>query len=99
MTLLVEEESSLGYYKVQTDDKKIREKLIDIRGIYPTEVTEQSQIIWVFDCEFLQPEIAIMTLNKITGARPQIGSDGVIFYDPTYLSGSNKLKYPKAQNG
>jgi hypothetical protein len=99
MTYLCQLEQGLNSYIVQTDDKKIREKLMRRKGFTPAGTQVLNRDIWIFDCEFSRPDIAKDVLKSVTGAKPQFGSDGVIFYDPSYSAIYKKTKAPKGKNG
>lgn len=97
MTYLWQEERGQKYYRVQTNDKVIAEKLRRRKGFTPAGTVVTNRDIWIFDCEFSRPDIAKKTLSSVTGCLPQIDSEGIITYDPAYILPKVKNSRPRAQ--
>jgi hypothetical protein len=98
MTYLWQEERGQKYYRVQTDNKQIYKKMKRSEK-YKLLTLYCSRDLWVFLHEFDRPDIAKKVVSSLTGIKPQIDSDGVIFYDPSYSVVYKKTKAPKGKNG
>ncbi len=80
MTYLWQEEKGQKYYRVQTDEKSIADKLKRRKGFKLT-AWSTNRNLWIFLTEFSRPDIARKTIQSLTGKKPKIDSEGVIFYD------------------
>ena len=80
MTYLWQEERGQKYYRVQTDEKSIADKLTRRKGFRLTAKALNTNL-WIFICEFSRPDIAKKIVQSVTDKKPKINSEGVIFYD------------------
>lgn len=80
MTYLWQEEKGQKYYRVQTDEKSIADKLKRRNGFILTAKSLNTNL-WIFICEFSRPDLARKTIQSITGKKPKIDSEGMNFYD------------------
>ncbi len=80
MTYLWQEERGQKYYRVQTDEKSIADKLKRRNGFKLTAKALNTNL-WIFISEFSRPDLAKQTIKSVTGNKPKIDSEGVIFYD------------------
>lgn len=80
MTYLWQEERGLKYYRVQTDEKAIADKLRRRNG-FRLVAWAINRNLWIFLKEFSRPDIAKKTVQSVTAKKPKIDSEGVIFYD------------------
>lgn len=97
MTYLWQLERGQNSYRVQTDDKVIANKLRRRKGFTPSGTVITNRDEWIFNCEFSRPDIAKKTLLSVTGCLPQIDSEGMISYDPSYVSAKGKNSPPSQQ--
>jgi hypothetical protein len=81
MTYLWQEERGLKYYRVQTDEKSIADKLNRRNGFTLVGRSINSNNLWIFICQFSRPDIAKKTIQSLTKKNPKIDSEGVVFYD------------------
>ena len=79
MTYLWQEERGFKYYRVQTDQELIADKL-KRRKRFQLAMYATNANLWVFTCTFARPDIAKKTLKSVTRQNPQIDSEGLIFY-------------------
>ena len=79
MTYLWQEERGKNFYRVQTDEKKIANKL-KRRNKFRLCAIGWNTTLWIFSCEFKRPDIAKKTLKSITGKNAKIDSEGVFSY-------------------
>ena len=75
-----QEERSRNNYRVQTDDKAIKDILKRRKGFRLSTMGLNTNL-WIFNCEFSRPDIAKKTLKSVTGKIPKIDSEGVNYYD------------------
>jgi hypothetical protein len=80
MTYLWQEERGKNFYKVQTDDKAIANKLKRRNGFSLSALAINNNL-WIFSCRFTRPDIAKKTLKSITGQNVKIDSDGLFLYE------------------
>lgn len=80
MTYLWQEERGRKFYKVQTNEKSIADKLKRRKGSR-LSASAINKNLWIYDCEFTRPDIAKKTLKSVTGKNPKIDSQGVIYYE------------------
>jgi hypothetical protein len=97
MTYCWQEERGQKYYRVQTDDKAIAGKLRRRKGFTPSGTVITNRDEWIFNCKFSRPDIAKKTLSSVTCCLPQIDSEGIISYDPSYVSAKEKNFRPSKQ--
>ncbi len=79
MTYLWQEEKGKKFYRVQTDEKSIVDKLKRRNGFRLSAQALNSEL-WIFNCEFSRPDIAKKTIKSVTGKNPILDSEGVIMY-------------------
>ena len=96
MTYLYQIECDITNYLVGTDDKRIYAKLKNKDG-FKLLPEKGNKGVWTFETEFQSPDKAQKEIEGITGAKAQIGSDGVCFFDPAYSVSWRKLKAPKGR--
>lgn len=80
MTYLWQEERGKMFYKIQTDERRIAQKL-KRRNKFRLSTCAVNAKLWVYSCEFSRPDIAKKTLRSITGKIAQIDSEGVLIYE------------------
>lgn len=80
MTYLWQLERGENFYRVQTDEKALADKMKRRNGFNQCAVSITNPL-WIFSCEFSRPDIAKKVLSSITGAKPNFDSEGMIFYD------------------
>jgi hypothetical protein len=80
MTYLWQEERGKNFYRVQTDEKLIANKLKRRKG-FNLSVFSVNDNLWIFSCLFSRPDIAKKVLKNVTGKDARIDSDGVVLYD------------------
>lgn len=81
MTYLWQEERGNVYYRAQTDEKDIADKLKRRKGFTLAGIPMNEKSIWIFTCQFTRPDIAKKVLKSVTGKNAKIDSEGVIFYE------------------
>ncbi len=80
MTYLWQEERGRNYYRVQTDEKTISDKMKRRKGFRLSAISLNTNL-WIYCCEFTRPDIAKKTLKSVTGKNVKIDSEGVFFYE------------------
>ncbi|MHB8336123.1 MAG: hypothetical protein ACYDEE_01750 [Ignavibacteriaceae bacterium] len=80
MTYLWQEERGKKYYKVQTDEKDVANKMKRRNGFRLCGYAVNDNL-WIFTCQFSRPDIAKKTLKSITGKNGKIDSEGVFIYE------------------
>jgi len=80
MTYLWQVERGKNFYKVQTDQKTINEKLKRRKGFRLCAVSLNTNL-WIYSCMFTRPDIAKKTLKSVTGKNAKIDLEGVISYE------------------
>lgn len=80
MTYLWQEERGKKFYRVQTNEKSIADKLKRRNKFYLTAVA-MNVSLWIYGCEFTRPDIAKKTLKSVTGKNAKIDSEGVFIYE------------------
>jgi hypothetical protein len=80
MTYLWQEERGLKFYKVQTDEKEIADKLKRRMGFKLCAVS-MNKNLWIFNCQFTRPDIAKKTIKSVTNKKVKNDSEGIFFYD------------------
>jgi len=80
MTYLWKEERGKNFYKVQTDEKTIANKLKRRNGFSLSALAINTNL-WIFSCRFTRPDIAKKTLKSITGQNVKIDSEGLFLYE------------------
>ncbi len=80
MTFLWQEERGNIFYRVQTDDKDIANKLKRRNG-FKLSAAAINANVWIFNCSFKRPDIAKKTLKSVTHKSINIDSEGVIIFD------------------
>jgi len=79
MTYLWQEERGKMFYKIQTNEKWIAQKLKRRNKFHLCSIGWNKKL-WVYSCEFSRPDIAKRTLKSVTGKNVKIDSEGVFFY-------------------
>lgn len=97
MTYCWQEERGQKIYRVQTDDKVIANKLRRRKGFTPSGTVITNRELWMFKVKFSRPDIAKKTLASVTGCTPQIDSEGMVSYEPSYVSTKGKNSRPSKQ--
>ena len=67
-------------YRIQTDNRKVKDKL-NRRNKFRLGAYSLTHELWIYSCEFKRPDIAKKVLKSVTRVNPQIDSEGVIFYE------------------
>ncbi|MHB8843060.1 MAG: hypothetical protein ACYC56_14945 [Candidatus Aquicultor sp.] len=80
MTYLWQEERGKQYYKVQTDEKEVANKMKRRNGFRLCGYAVNDNL-WIFTCQFARPDIAKKTLKSITGKKVKIDSEGEFIYE------------------
>lgn len=80
MTYLWQEERGKRFYRVQTNEKIIADKLKRRNKFYLTAVA-MNVSLWIYGCEFTRPDIAKKTLKSVTGKSVKIDSEGLFIYE------------------
>lgn len=80
MTYLWQEARGMSFYKVQTDEKEIADKLKRRAGFRLCAVSFNTKL-WIYICEFTRPDIAKKTLKSVTGKKVKIDLEGVFRYE------------------
>lgn len=80
MTYLWQEERGEKFYKVQTNEKSIADKL-KRRNKFHLSGIALNAYLWIYNCEFTRPDIAKKTLKSITGKSVKIDSEGIFLYE------------------
>jgi len=80
MTYLWQEERGKNFYKVQTDEKCVADKL-KRRNKFFLSAAALNHSLWIFNCVFTRPDIAKKTLKSVTGKNLNIDSEGVVYYE------------------
>ena len=80
MTYLWQEERGRNYYRVQTDEKEISDKMKRRNG-FRLCADSLNKNLWIYSCEFTRPDIAKKTLKSVTGKNVKIDSEGVFCYE------------------
>jgi hypothetical protein len=80
MTNLWQEERGKKFYRVQTNEKQISDRL-KRRNKFHLSAISINTSLWIYGCEFTRPDIAKKTLKSITGNNSKIDSEGVISYE------------------
>jgi hypothetical protein len=80
MTYLWQEERGRKFYRVQTDQKSISQKL-KRRNKFRLSTCAVNANLWIYSCEFSRPDIAKQTLKSITGKTAKMDSEGVLTYE------------------
>lgn len=80
MTYLWQEERGKKYYKVQTDEKEVANKMKRRNGFHLSGCAVNAGL-WIFTCQFTRPDIAKKTLKSITGKNVKIDSEGEFVYE------------------
>lgn len=80
MTYLWQEERGKMFYKIQTDERSIAQKL-KRRNKFNLCALGWNENLWIFTCEFSRPDIAKKTLKAITCKNAKIDSEGVFSYE------------------
>ena len=86
---LWQEERGKKYYKVQTDEKDVANKMKRRNGFrlcgYAVNAVPANGAngtrLWIFSCEFSRPDIARKTIKSITGKNGNIDSEGEFVYE------------------
>ncbi len=79
MTYLWQEEKAKPYFRLQTDEKKIADKLKRRQGFRIAAISVTNPL-WIFACRFNRKDGAIKTITNLTGHKPKIEQDGVISF-------------------
>lgn len=80
MTYLWQEERGKQFYRVQTNEKSIADKLKRRKG-FRLCASAINKNLWIYDCEFTRPDIAKKTLKSVTGKNVKIDSEGLFLYE------------------
>jgi len=80
MTYLWQEERGQKFYRVQTDEKLVADKLKRRNGYKLAGCSINGHSLWIFTCTFTRPDIAKKVLKSVTGQKSNIDSKGVISY-------------------
>jgi hypothetical protein len=80
MTYLWQEERGKNFYKVQTDEKTIANKLKRRNGFSLSALAINNDL-WIFCCQFTRPDIAKKTIKSVTEKNVKIDSEGVFLYE------------------
>ncbi|MHB8579914.1 MAG: hypothetical protein ACYDA4_08635 [Ignavibacteriaceae bacterium] len=80
MTYLWQEERGKKFYKVQTDERDIAKKMKRRNGFQLCGFAVNAGF-WIFSCQFSRPDKAKQILKSITGKKPKIDFEGVIFFE------------------
>jgi hypothetical protein len=98
MTYLWQEVYGEPFYRIQTDEKCVAEKIRRRKGFNSNSIIVLNRMLWIFPCRFSRPDIARKTLMSITGVKGKIDSDGLfVFQKETELS-RNKQMVPTQNN-
>jgi len=80
MTYLWQEERGEIFYRVQTDERLVAKKMRRRNGFHLCGQALNANL-WFFTCMFSRPDKAKQTLKSITGKKPKIDFEGVIFFE------------------
>ncbi|NMB82016.1 MAG: hypothetical protein GYA14_09375 [Ignavibacteria bacterium] len=80
MTYLWQEERGQKFYRVQTDEKEVAEKLKRRNGFKLSGWSINGHSLWIFACTFTRPDIAKKVLKSVTGQKSNIDSEGLISF-------------------
>lgn len=80
MTYLWQEERGQKFYRVQTDEKEIADKLKRRKGYKLSAYSLKGHPLWIFTCRFTRPDIAKKVLKSATGEKLNIDSEGLISF-------------------
>lgn len=80
MTYLWQEERGKRFYRVQTNEKIIADKL-KRRNKFSLTAFALNASLWIYGCEFTRPDIAKKTLKSVTGKSVKIDSEGLFIYE------------------
>jgi len=80
MTYLWQEERGQKFYRVQTDERLVADKLKRRNGFKLAGCSINGHSLWIFTCTFTRPDIAKKVLKSVTGQKSNIDSKGVISY-------------------
>ncbi len=89
-TCMWQEERGKKFYKVQTNDKDIANKIKRRNGFHLCAKAVNANL-WIFSCEFTRPDIAKKTLKSITGLKVEYNKNEDIFYSRVNISREEKL--------
>lgn len=81
MTSYWREEKGKPYYRVQTDEKEIKNKLQKRKGFKLCVSPLSPKGFWVFICRFSRPDIAKKTIQSVTQKKAKIDSEGVFSFE------------------
>lgn len=79
MTYLWQEERGEKFYRVQTNERSISDKLKRRIGFRLSMVSLDNNL-WIYSCFFSRPDIAKKTIKSVTGKIPEIDLEGVFRY-------------------
>jgi hypothetical protein len=80
MTYLWQEERGQKFYRVQTDEKEIANKLKRRNGFKLSAWSMNGHKLWIYTCTFSRPDIAKKVLKSVTGQKLNIDSEGLISF-------------------
>ncbi|MBM3712196.1 MAG: hypothetical protein FJW56_01975 [Actinobacteria bacterium] len=80
MTYLWQEERGQKFYRVQTDEKEVADKLKRRNGFKLIGWSLNSHRLWIFSNKFSRPDIAKKVLKSVTGKKPNIDAEGIIWF-------------------
>jgi hypothetical protein len=78
MTYFWQEERGKNYYRLQTDDIEISEKLKRRNGFRLIGQSMNAEKVWLYICQFARPDIALKVLKSISKSKiEKIDSEGL----------------------
>ena len=80
MTYLWQEERGKKFYRVQTNENEVAQIMKRRNGFHLCGKAMNANL-WIFTCQFARPDKAKDVLKSITGKKPKIDSEGVIFFE------------------